>query len=109
MNQHSVDCALLAAGSCIAACEARRRRPDTPRPESSPDPDPEPSREAVSGLHSPAQNAVAVVRPPGHHAECGCGMGFCLFSNVAVAAHHAIDALGLERVLVVDWVTFWLG
>ena len=31
-------------------------------------------------------NGVAVVRPPGHHAECGCAMGFSLFGNVAVAA-----------------------
>jgi acetoin utilization deacetylase AcuC-like enzyme/deoxyinosine 3'endonuclease (endonuclease V) len=47
-------------------------------------------------------NGVAVVRPPGHHAECGCAMGFSLFGNVAVAA-RAARAAGVERVLIVDW------
>jgi acetoin utilization deacetylase AcuC-like enzyme len=43
------------------------------------------------------------LRPPGHHAETARAMGFCLFNNVAVAARHALDAHGLERVLVLDW------
>jgi acetoin utilization deacetylase AcuC-like enzyme len=43
------------------------------------------------------------LRPPGHHAEPDRAMGFCLFNNVAVAATHAIDACGAERVLVLDW------
>ena len=42
-------------------------------------------------------------RPPGHHAEADRAMGFCLFSNVAVAARHALDSLNAERVLVLDW------
>lgn len=42
-------------------------------------------------------------RPPGHHAESARAMGFCLFNNVAVAAQHARDAHGIERVAVFDW------
>lgn len=47
--------------------------------------------------------AFCALRPPGHHAEVGRAMGFCLFNNVAVAAAHAIQAEGVERVLVLDW------
>jgi acetoin utilization deacetylase AcuC-like enzyme len=43
------------------------------------------------------------LRPPGHHAEPSRAMGFCLFNNVAVAARHALDSLGLSRVFVFDW------
>ena len=43
------------------------------------------------------------LRPPGHHAEAERAMGFCLFNNVAVAARHALDSLGVRRVLVFDW------
>jgi acetoin utilization deacetylase AcuC-like enzyme len=45
----------------------------------------------------------SVLRPPGHHCERAQAMGFCLFANVSVAARHALDSLGVERVLVVDW------
>jgi acetoin utilization deacetylase AcuC-like enzyme len=45
----------------------------------------------------------AGLRPPGHHAEPDRAMGFCLFNNVAVAARHALDSLGLRRVFVLDW------
>ncbi len=50
-----------------------------------------------------ADNALAVVRPPGHHATADRVMGFCLLSNVAIAAQYALDVLGLQRVLVVDY------
>jgi acetoin utilization deacetylase AcuC-like enzyme len=53
-------------------------------------------------LRGEATNAFALVRPPGHHAEPGRAMGFCLFNNVAIAAEHA-RSLGAERVLVLDW------
>ena len=43
------------------------------------------------------------LRPPGHHAEPSQAMGFCLFNNIAVAAQHALDTLGIARVFVFDW------
>jgi len=48
-------------------------------------------------------NAFCAVRPPGHHAEHGLSMGFCLYNNIAIAAHHLRTAHGLERVLILDW------
>jgi acetoin utilization deacetylase AcuC-like enzyme len=71
----------------------------------------------VAALHA-AGGAVAMVdlllggaapyaysshRPPGHHALPARAMGFCLFNNVAVAARHALNNHGLERVMVLDW------
>jgi acetoin utilization deacetylase AcuC-like enzyme len=48
-------------------------------------------------------NGFALVRPPGHHAERGKGMGFCIFNSVAVAARYLIRKHGLKRVFIVDW------
>jgi acetoin utilization deacetylase AcuC-like enzyme len=48
-------------------------------------------------------NAYALVRPPGHHAERDRGRGFCLFGNMAVGVMSAIDAGLVERVAIVDW------
>ena len=48
-------------------------------------------------------NAFCSVRPPGHHATRNRAMGFCFFNNIAVAAKHALEAHGLERVAIVDW------
>jgi acetoin utilization deacetylase AcuC-like enzyme len=50
-----------------------------------------------------APTGFAALRPPGHHAEPDRAMGFCLFSNAAIAARHALTALGAERVAIVDW------
>jgi acetoin utilization deacetylase AcuC-like enzyme len=73
----SYDIARLAAGGAIAAVEA-----------------------VVSGK---VQNAYALVRPPGHHAERDIGRGFCIFNNIAIAAAHARKSLGIQRVAIVDW------
>lgn len=73
----SVEAAEVAAGTAVAAVEAV--------------------------FEGRAQSAFALVRPPGHHAEPVRARGFCLFNNVAVAAAHAREALGCERVLIVDW------
>jgi acetoin utilization deacetylase AcuC-like enzyme len=53
-------------------------------------------------IESSAARVLALVRPPGHHAERDKAMGFCLYNNVAAGAAHAL-ALGLERVVVMDY------
>jgi acetoin utilization deacetylase AcuC-like enzyme len=59
------------------------------------------SVEAVVG--GTVANAYALVRPPGHHAEAAQARGYCLLGNTAIAALHAREALGIERVAIVDW------
>lgn len=49
-----------------------------------------------------AENGFALVRPPGHHARPGKGMGFCIFNNIAIAAKQALS-LGIKRILIFDW------
>src|SRR5438270_2238099 len=73
----SYEIALLAAGGCITAVD--------------------------SVLDGKVDNAYALVRPPGHHAERDQGRGFCIFGNTALAAMHARQARGLSRVAIVDW------
>jgi len=75
-SPESYDIALLAAGATIDAVER-----------------------VMAGTH---RAAVAMVRPPGHHAERSRAMGFCLFNNVACGAAHA-RALGARRVAIVDY------
>lgn len=76
-NEHTHQAALLAAGGVLAAAEA-----------------------VAKGR---ANRGVALVRPPGHHAEAEEAMGFCLYNNVAVAAAVARKEWGVRRVLIVDW------
>ncbi len=47
--------------------------------------------------------AFVLARPPGHHAERERGMGFCLFSNAAIAAYYALEQPGIHRVAILDW------
>lgn len=54
-------------------------------------------------LAGEATNAFVAMRPPGHHAERGRAMGFCLFGTVSIAARYALDHHGLSRVAVLDF------
>ena len=54
----------------------------------------------VLGSNNPA---FVLARPPGHHAERNTGMGFCLFSNAAIAAFYALTQQGINRVAILDW------
>lgn len=49
------------------------------------------------------QSAFVLARPPGHHAVRDRGMGFCLFSNAAIAAHYALTQSAINRVAILDW------
>ncbi len=77
MSPESGEAALRASGAIIAAIDA-----------------------VAAGA---ADNAFCAVRPPGHHAEPGRSMGFCLFNNIAVGALHARAAHGLDKIAVVDF------
>jgi acetoin utilization deacetylase AcuC-like enzyme len=54
-------------------------------------------------LDGTLDNAFALLRPPGHHAERDAAMGFCLVNNIAIAARWAQRERGIERVAIVDW------
>jgi len=49
------------------------------------------------------ENAFALIRPPGHHAERDRGQGFCIFNNVAIGARYAQKVYSLKKVLIADW------
>ena len=69
--------ALLAAGGAIEATEAV--------------------------LNGTVNHSFALVRPPGHHATCWQGKGFCIFNNIAVAAKHVLSNCDINRILIVDF------
>jgi acetoin utilization deacetylase AcuC-like enzyme len=77
MNPHSLKAALRAAGAAVLATDLV--------------------------MKGEAESAFCNVRPPGHHACRARPMGFCIFNNVAVAARHAMQAHGVERVAIVDF------
>jgi len=77
MNRHTWAAALRAAGAALAATDA-----------------------VIGGE---LENAFCAIRPPGHHACRDHAMGFCFFNNVAIAALHALERHGLQRVAVVDF------
>ncbi|XP_042420772.1 histone deacetylase 5-like isoform X1 [Zingiber officinale] len=80
LNKGSSEAAYLAAGSVIEVSE----------------------KVAKGDINS----GIAIVRPPGHHAEPDEAMGFCLFNNVAIAANFLLNEkpeLGIKKILIVDW------
>lgn len=54
-------------------------------------------------IQGKVKNALALVRPPGHHAGPAEGRGFCLFNNVAIAARYGQERYRLKKVLIIDW------
>ncbi|HEY6972667.1 MAG TPA: histone deacetylase [Nitrospiraceae bacterium] len=77
MSPGSLTAAYLAAGGALAAVDAI--------------------------MNHQVDHVFCAVRPPGHHAEAGRAMGFCLFNNIAIAARYAQKRYGLPRILIVDW------
>jgi acetoin utilization deacetylase AcuC-like enzyme len=77
MNPHSLDAARRAAGAGMIAVD-----------------------DVLAGRSS---NAFCAVRPCGHHATRVSSMGFCIFNNIAVAAAHALQTKGLERIAIIDF------
>ncbi|MEJ6481488.1 histone deacetylase [Nostoc punctiforme UO1] len=59
--------------------------------------------DGVEAVLKSANPAFVLARPPGHHAESDAGMGFCLFSNAAIAAFFALEQPGINRVAILDW------
>jgi acetoin utilization deacetylase AcuC-like enzyme len=59
--------------------------------------------DGVDRVLAAGEPAFVLARPPGHHAEKARAMGFCLFSNAAIAANYALEQQGINRVAVLDW------
>lgn len=59
--------------------------------------------DGVDAVLATGKPAFVLARPPGHHAESDTGMGFCLFSNAAIAALYALQEPGINRVAILDW------
>jgi acetoin utilization deacetylase AcuC-like enzyme len=77
VSEQSFDVALLAAGAPLVLAD-----------------------EVVAGR---LDNALALIRPPGHHAERRMALGFCLFNNVAILARYLQKRHGIDKVLILDW------
>ena len=59
---------------------------------------------AIDGVQNKEfKNAFCAVRPPGHHAEKGKAMGFCIYNNIAVGAHYLLEKYKLKKVAIIDF------
>jgi acetoin utilization deacetylase AcuC-like enzyme len=58
---------------------------------------------AGAAIEAVRREGFALARPPGHHAEPGLAMGFCLFDSIAIAARWAQAEIGVGRVAILDW------
>lgn len=76
MSEHSYDVALLAVSAWL---------------------------DGVDRVLATGSPAFVLTRPPGHHALSSQGMGFCIFSNAAIAAHYALGLPAVNRVAILDW------
>ena len=77
LHPNTFECALMAAGNVLSVVDAV--------------------------CNDEVQKGVAIVRPPGHHAEIDEACGFCIFNNAAIAAKYACESHAMKRVLIVDW------
>lgn len=59
--------------------------------------------DGVDRIVDAGESSFIIARPPGHHAERDNAMGFCLFSNCAIAATYAAEVKGLKKIAVLDW------
>lgn len=77
VSMQSYDVALLAAGSALQLADDM--------------------------MHGKIDNGFALLRPPGHHAEKGMALGFCLFNNVAILARYLQQQHGMDNIVIIDW------
>lgn len=77
LHRQSFSCAVLAAGSLLQVVD--------------------------SVMKGESGSGIAIIRPPGHHAEPSEPCGFCIFNNAALAAKYAISKFGLKKILLIDW------
>ncbi|XP_035673909.1 histone deacetylase 6-like isoform X1 [Branchiostoma floridae] len=77
LSPHVYSCAMLAVGCAIKLVEAV--------------------------LQGEVDNGLAIIRPPGHHAEMDEAVGFCFFNNTSIAARYAQTELNVKRILILDW------
>ena len=77
LMEDSYNTALLAAGGCLEMADCI--------------------------MSAELNHGFALIRPPGHHAEPGRGMGFCILNNIGITAKYLLETYGLKRILILDF------